>query len=46
MPKKRLVLGDHYNVENILARRVKRGGIEYLVAWDGYGTEGDTWEPP
>ena len=46
MPKKRLVLGNPYNVEKILARRVKRGGIEYLVAWEGYGTEGDTWEPP
>ena len=46
MPKKRLVLEDLYDVEKILARRVKRGGIEYLVAWEGYGTEADTWEPP
>ena len=46
MPKKRLVLEDLYDVEKILARRVKRGGVEYLVAWEGYGTEADTWEPP
>uniref|UniRef100_A0A147APX0 Chromodomain Y like n=1 Tax=Fundulus heteroclitus TaxID=8078 RepID=A0A147APX0_FUNHE len=35
-----------YEVERIIDKRKNRKGkVEYLVRWRGYGSEGDTWEP-
>ncbi|XP_041847478.1 chromodomain Y-like protein isoform X1 [Melanotaenia boesemani] len=35
-----------YEVERIVDRRkTRKGRVEYLVRWRGYGTDGDTWEP-
>ncbi|KAM6990173.1 chromodomain Y-like protein [Tautogolabrus adspersus] len=37
---------DFYEVERIVdKRRSKKGRMEYLVRWRGYGSDGDTWEP-
>ena len=46
MAPKRKILEEPYEIQKLLARRVKRGQIEYLVAWKGFGADGDTWEPP
>ena len=38
--------GD-YVVEDILAHKVlKDGELRFLVRWEGYSQEHDTWEPP
>jgi hypothetical protein len=34
-----------YNVEEVLAARKRGRGIQYLVKWDDYGHEENTWEP-
>ncbi|KAK5860532.1 hypothetical protein PBY51_022000 [Eleginops maclovinus] len=37
---------EFYEVERVVdRRRSKKGGLEYLVRWRGFGSEGDTWEP-
>lgn len=32
-------------VNKILARRVVRQRTDYLIAWEGYDEDGDTFEP-
>ncbi|XP_042354367.1 chromodomain Y-like protein [Plectropomus leopardus] len=37
---------EFYEVERIVDRRRNRKGkVEYLVRWRGYGADSDTWEP-
>jgi len=36
---------EDYIVEKILSRRIAFGKEEYLLKWEGYGPEFNTWEP-
>merc|ERR1712156_1131106 len=37
---------EEYEVEKIIEKRVKKGGVEYLVKWKGWDDPSDnTWEP-
>ena len=39
--------GEVYSMEKILDKRISKKGkkVEYLIKWDGYGPEDNTWEP-
>jgi len=44
-PPPELVNGEEeYVVEKVLNSRMFRGKLQYLVKWEGYGVEGNTWE--
>ena len=44
-PPPELIDGEEeYVVEEILNSRVFRRRLQYLVKWEGYGMEGNTWE--
>ena len=34
-----------YKIDKILDKRVRRGILEYLVGWRGYGAGFDSWVP-
>jgi hypothetical protein len=34
-----------YDVEKVINSRMRWGRLEYLVKWDGYTSENNTWEP-
>jgi len=36
--------GEEYIVEKILNSRMFQWKLQYLVKWEGYGIEGNTWE--
>lgn len=36
---------DIFNVEKILRKRIRGRRVEYLLKWEGYGNEHNTWEP-
>ena len=34
-----------YDVESVLEARMRKGKLQYLVKWLGYGDEENSWEP-
>jgi hypothetical protein len=36
---------DEFEVEEVLDSRLRRGKLEYLVHWKGYGIADRTWQP-
>ncbi|KAK7504731.1 hypothetical protein BaRGS_00004217 [Batillaria attramentaria] len=37
--------GEEFEVDQILEQRKRKGKLEYLIRWQGFGEENDTWEP-
>ena len=38
-------LSEEYSIEVIVGHHRKKCGMEWLVRWEGYGPQFDTWEP-
>merc|ERR1712223_344046 len=36
---------ENYVVENVVDKRIKRGKVQYLIKWQGWGEKDNTWEP-
>ena len=34
-----------YDIEKILDKRTRKGGVEYYIKWKGYNEKDNTWEP-
>ncbi len=46
MPIPEIIEGElEYEVENILDHRTSRNGTTFLIKWQGYPMEDNTWEP-
>lgn len=37
--------GEDYVVEKIVNKRIRGGIVEYLLKWEGFSSEHNTWEP-
>lgn len=35
---------NEYNIEKIVGKQIKKGHIMYLVKWDGFDSDDNTWE--
>ena len=36
---------DFWDIETIVMHELRAGGVRYLVRWQGFGPQHDTWEP-
>ena len=44
-PKTRRTASQIYEVERIVAHKIEKGTLRYLVKWVGYDDKENTWEP-